>query len=239
MAASPSSNGTDPLGSDLVAQGGGPVRLRAGPHRFSWEGEGTSYGCFGNHREKDRSKHRSARRDRPAGRHAGRHVADLEPRRGTRPVRPRGRHRSRERLALRAHRARLHARLRHHRADQLRPRRPVHALRRLQRDDARELAPSHLVVSQGLGRLRADARRRDALRCSTQRPGRAARLPTSAERAEARATHHRRRHLLHLPEHRHHLERLGAQVAIERPIAGRSSTSSASRSATPTSWSSS
>ena len=56
-----------------------------------------------------------------------RRLAPLEPHRRPDRVLQAHARRAQQRRALRAHRPRLHAGLRHHRADQLRPRRPVHA----------------------------------------------------------------------------------------------------------------
>ena len=48
---------------------------------------------------------------------------------------------------------------------------------------------------------------------------RVARLPPAAQRAQARAADHRGRRQLHLPERRHHLERLGAATRGQRAAA--------------------
>ena len=58
----------------------------------------------------------------------------------------------------------------------------------------------HLPVSDGLLRIH-------------QHRGRPARLSTAPQRTEARTADHRGRRLVHLPEHRHPLERLGPAVA--------------------------
>src|SRR3954447_25034069 len=103
-----------------------------------------------------------------------------------------------ERHDLGAHRARLHARLRHHRADQLRPRRGLHD--RLVR------------VGLDLGHARRDRRdradphrrghhprvgHRDAVQRDAQHDDRARRVPAAAHRPQARAADHRDRHELH------------------------------------------
>ena len=104
---------------------------------------------------------------------------------------------------LGADRARLHARLRHHRADQLRPRRGVHD--RLVRvgvdlDHARRHGPvrdPRLDPGDPRRPRDRDARERDA-----QHDDRARGLPAAAQRAEARAADHRDRHELHPAERR-------------------------------------
>ena len=122
---------------------------------------------------------------------------------GPRPDAQQRRRRALDRLGLGADRARLHARLRHHRADQLRPRRGLHdrlvhlglALR-----DARD----HREHKRDRADLRAAARARDLdgrLR-RAQRDDRARRLPAAAQRAQAGAADHRDRDVLHPAERR-------------------------------------
>ena len=99
-----------------------------------------------------------------------------------------------ERGDLGADRDRLHARLRDHRADQLRPRRRVHDRlvhrgRVLGLDRTR---PDHRTARAG-PRAVADADRVDAGVRLAQRADRAGRLPAAAQRAEARAADHRGR----------------------------------------------
>src|SRR5581483_8225748 len=106
--------------------------------------------------------------------------------------------RDHRRLHVRADRARLHARLRHPRADQLRARRRVHARRHVHdhlRDALLQPAPG-----AGLGdradRLR-DAAAVDARVWCDQRDDRVHRLPAAAERAATCAADHRDRRELH------------------------------------------
>src|SRR3954468_4217561 len=104
---------------------------------------------------------------------------------------------------LGAHRARVHARLRHHRADQLRPRRGVHdRLVRLGVDLGS--ARRHRLV-RGPRLDPRDPRRprdRDARERHAEHNDRARRLPAAAHRPEARPADHRDRHELHPPERR-------------------------------------
>ncbi len=149
----------------------------------------------------------------------------------TRAVVPRLPDRGDERRALRSRRARLHACVRHSRADQLRPRRRVHA----RRDDGR-LADHRLRSDRGVVVRIRPARHPHLARCghdrvrAHQRVGRTDRLQAAAKRAASRAVDHCDRHVVHPPERRHRLEGdgddLGRQDAAGR---GRSSRSAACR----------
>ena len=112
--------------------------------------------------------------------------------------------RAHERLGVRPDRARLHARLRHPAADQLRERRRVRARRpRREHDDPDRLRHLHRRLrGSDRPRHRGDARGRDGLLGEPQRRHRARRLSPAPQRAAARAAHHRGRHVLHPPEHR-------------------------------------
>ena len=125
-------------------------------------------------------------------------------------VRPGVDHRAHERRHLRADRARLHARLRHHRADQLRPRRPVHAGLRVRHAPAEPVARRRPTrrSRRWLVLVARDGRHDGVLR-DDQRGDRARRLPAAAARAEARAADHGHRHVVHPAEHRPALERRG------------------------------
>src|SRR3954454_23961661 len=108
-----------------------------------------------------------------------------------------------ERHDLGAHRARVHARLRHHRADQLRPRRGLH--------DRLVRVGVDLGHARRDGGDRADPHRgghhhrvghRDAVQRDAQHDDRASRVPAAAHRPQAGAADHRDRHELHPPERR-------------------------------------
>ena len=123
-----------------------------------------------------------------------------------RPVAARDQHQGRpvQRRHLGADRRRLHARLRHHRADQLRPRRPVHdrQLRRLRADRRRSASRPRraaLALFFGLLLILLIA----MVGCGTlntmiERVG----LPAVAQRAQARAADHGGRLLVHPAERR-------------------------------------
>ena len=149
-----------------------------------------------------------------------------------------GADRAHERRDLRARRARLHARLRHHRADQLRPRRHVHARHVRDAVDRRRgrfqipLYPTTLVLGIPLGTAavavvaraagvhgRHGARPLDAALHGHQRDHRALRLQAAAQPAAPRAADHRDRLLVHPPEHRAHLE--GREPASRCPTSSR------------------
>ena len=117
--------------------------------------------------------------------------------------RPHSRRSTTSRRALQRHdlgadRARLHARLRHHRADQLRPRRGLHdRLVRLGLDlrDARRHRSTGDRSGSILGARSSCSRSRCSARGVAQRDDRARRLPAAAQRAEAGAADHRDRHV--------------------------------------------
>ena len=141
------------------------------------------------------------------------------------------RDRDHQRVRLRARRARLHARLRHPRADQLRPRRRVHARRHvldlLRRPFLQPACrPGH--------RDRPDRRRRpcalDGLLRPDQRDDRVRRLPAATRGAATGAADHRDRDELHRAEHRPHL--LGAELRHRRRTFSRTPTSSGSGTST-------
>ena len=119
-----------------------------------------------------------------------------------------------QRHDLGAHRAGLHARLRHHRADQLRPRRGLHdRLVRLGVDlaDARRHSGQQPHRDPRIDAHRdrpGDAGLRDA-----QRDDRAGGLQATAQRAQAGAAHHRDRHELHPAERRPAVARAARQLA--------------------------
>ena len=107
----------------------------------------------------------------------GRHgLADLELHRRPGAVRQRGSGRAAPRSDLRAHRAGLHPRLRHHRADQLRPRRPVHARLRVLLNHPGPVARRRHGRRQELGAHDPDARRSDVPLRRAQRHSRGRRL---------------------------------------------------------------
>ena len=111
-----------------------------------------------------------------------------------------GRRRPAERRAVRADRARLHARLRHHRADQLRPRRPVHArhalrgVHRHRRCSASDRpGPASPAGSSSWSRWSPAWPSARGINVDD----RVLRLPPAAPGAQAGAAHHRGRHELH------------------------------------------
>ena len=100
-------------------------------------------------------------------------------------------------------RDRLHPRLRHHRVDQLRPRRRVHDRllhRRRPVGDAR--AGAHHGRPGADRRPDRDADHHDARDRVAERPDRAGGLPAAAGRAQARRADHRGRLLVHPAERR-------------------------------------
>ena len=108
-----------------------------------------------------------------------------------------------QRRHLGADRRRLHARLRHHRADQLRPRRPVHArqLRRLRDDRDHRPHDRHRRAPADL-RPAADPADRDGRLRNAQHDDRAGGLQAVAQRAEAGAADHGGGLLVHPAERR-------------------------------------
>ena len=144
-----------------------------------------------------------ADRPRPARarRHLARSSSSSRIRRGSSTSSIIGAH---ERRDLRPRRARLHARLRHPPADQLRPRRRLRALGpRREHDDHLGLRPGrrHRRRSLIIVGLARDARRHDAALRALQRDDRADRLQAATKRAAARAADHGGRHVVHRPEH--------------------------------------
>ena len=130
-------------------------------------------------------------------------------------------HRAHERRRVRARRARLHARLRHPRADQLRARRRVHARRPDLRNDDHLGVPSRRPSRDRHHDRRGPrvAPRRDGLLRRDQRVGGAHRLPAVAQRAAARAADHRDRYVVHPPGRRAALEGPVVHVGAEHPAA--------------------
>ena len=108
-----------------------------------------------------------------------------------------------ERRHLGADRDRLHARLRDHRADQLRPRRRLHdGLVHGRRAVGRARDHGHHGAARPGFRTGADADPHDAHSGVAERPDRARRLPAAAQRSEARAADHGRRLLVRAAERR-------------------------------------
>ncbi|CAA9468023.1 MAG: High-affinity branched-chain amino acid transport system permease protein LivH, partial [uncultured Rubrobacteraceae bacterium] len=108
-----------------------------------------------------------------------------------------------QRLHLGVDRRGLHARLRHHRAHQLRPRRRLHArLVRLGRPVRHARPDARDGSRRALRRPAGHADHRDDRVRLAQRDDREGGLPAAAQRAQARAAHHRGRLLLHPAERR-------------------------------------
>ena len=126
-----------------------------------------------------------------------------------------------QRRDLGADRDRVHARLRDHRADQLRARRRVHdRLLHLRGPVGGVRARAHhQCPGTDLGPA-GDADHRDDRDGVAERPDRAGRLPPAAERAQARRADHGRRLLVHPPERGPALaRRLAAERARPHPRA--------------------
>ena len=110
-----------------------------------------------------------------------------------------------ERHDLGADRARVHARLRHHRADQLRPRRGLHdrlVRRRCRSGDARRHRAARASSCSILGSCSSCSSLAMVGSRRAQRDDRAGRLPAAAQRAQAGAADHRDRDALHPAERR-------------------------------------
>ncbi len=109
-----------------------------------------------------------------------------------------------DRHDLRRRRARLHARLRHPAADQLRARRRVRALRARREHGHRQRPRPRRELEHDRGHRRPclHPRRDHGRLLALQRLDRTSGLPAAAPRAAAGAADHRRRHVVHRPEHR-------------------------------------
>ena len=144
---------------------------------------------------RERARLRVRRGDRPVARGQLRQGPDVL--RQHRPRRPYARH------DLRSRRARLHARLRHPPAHQLRARRRVRALGARREHGDALAAEHHAVVEQRRRRRRGRRRAADhgpAVR-PLQRLDRAGRLPAAAQRTTPGTAHHRRRDVVHRVQH--------------------------------------
>ena len=145
-------------------------------------------------------------------------LARHQPGEGLGPVLPDLPDRADERRALRPRRARLHARLRHPRADQLRPRRRLHD----RRDGHGDRRAQHVQPAGGPGSRDArsgDPRRappRDGRLRFPERDDRARRVQATSARSAPCAAHHGDRGVVHPPERRPDLEglRAGRDAAV-------------------------